>query len=126
MRYSGINGVKFEALIAVKPTTIKSKIAKTFKITKPFSTRAALETPRLIKIETKRIETREMTSMIPPLLPNAFDNEFGSLRPNGAISARKLAESPDPTKARAMKYSARSAHPATQPQNSPKTTLIHE
>ncbi len=59
-------------------------------------------------------------------MPKALDNDAGSFQPNGAIRALKLAESPEPTKAKAMKYSARRAHPATQPQNSPKTTLIHE
>ena len=67
-----------------------------------------------------------MISITPPLVPNALDKAAGNFIPNGAIKALKLAESPDPTKARAIKYSARSAHPATQPQNSPKTTLIHE
>ena len=41
----GINGTKLELLIAVKPTKIKNKIAKTFNTTNAFSTRAALETP---------------------------------------------------------------------------------
>ena len=44
----------------------------------------------------------------------------------GAIKALKLADNPDPTKAKAMKYSASRAQPATQPQNSPKITLIQE
>src|SRR5699024_11831248 len=51
----------------------------------------------------------------------AFDNEAGSFQPSGTNNARKLAERPDPTKAKAIKYSANSAQPATQPKNSPNT-----
>ena len=56
----------------------------------------------------------------------ALDKEAGSFNSIGAINALKLAERPDPTNAEAIKYSAKRAHPATQPQNSPNTTLIHE
>ena len=38
----------------------------------------------------------------------------------------KLAEKPDATKATIMKYSAKSAHPATHPKNSSNKTLIQE
>ena len=38
----------------------------------------------------------------------------------------KLAEKPDATKATVMKYSAKSAHPATHPKNSPNKKLIQE
>ncbi len=114
------------AFIAVKPTTIKSKIAKTLRITRRFSTRAACDTPREIKRATKIITTTETISTTPPSVPKAFDNEAGNFQPSGTNNARKLAERPDPTKAKAIKYSANSAQPAIQPKNSPNTTLIHE
>ena len=121
-----MNGVKLLAFKAVKPTTINSKIAKTFRTTSRFSTRAARDTPREISKATRTITTTETRSTTPPSVPKAFDNEAGSFQPSGANNARKFAESPDPTKASAMKYSASSAQPATQPKNSPNTTLIHE
>ena len=60
-----------------------------------------------------------MISMTPPLLPNGLDNDLGKI-PNGAIRPLKLAEKPEATKATAIKYSAKSAQPATHPNNSPK------
>ena len=64
--------------------------------------------------------------MTPPSLPNGFDNALGKLIPSGAISPLKLAEKPDATKATAIKYSAKRAHPATHPKSSPNNTLIQE
>ena len=80
----------------------------------------------LANAATKAITTTETRSTIPPSVPKAFDNDAGSFNPSGAINARKFADNPEPTKANAIKYSARSAQPAIQPKNSPKTTLIHE
>ena len=55
--------------------------------------------------------------MTPPLLPNGLDNDLGKEMPNGAIRPLKLAEKPEATKATAIKYSAKSAQPATHPNN---------
>ena len=52
--------------------------------------------------------------------PNGLDNDLGKEMPNGAIRPLKLAEKPEATKATAIKYSAKSAQPATHPNNSPK------
>lgn len=72
------------------------------------------------------ITTAAMISMTPPSAPNGFDNALGKTIPNGEMSPLRLAENPDATKATAIKYSAKSAQPATQPENSPNKTLIQE
>src|SRR5699024_751638 len=112
--------------MAVKPTMMKVKTAKTFKTTKTFSTLAAPPAPREINHATAAITTTATISTTPPLLPKVLAIAFGKWIPNGSNSPRKLADSPEPTKAKAMKYSANRAQPATQPKNSPNITLIHE
>ncbi|EHO53728.1 hypothetical protein HMPREF9104_00449 [Lentilactobacillus kisonensis F0435] len=66
-------------------------------------------------------------SIRPPLLPvEAAAKLLGNFSPAVEIRPWKLADSPDATKATAMKYSASKAQPAIQPQNSPKITLIQD
>ena len=101
-------------------------IANTFKITKIFSIRAASLIPRDNSKAVKIITMAATISITPPSLPNGLDNAFGNSIPKGLTKPRKLAEKPEATKATAMKYSARSAQPATQPKNSPNSTLIQE
>ena len=91
-----------------------------------FSMRAASVIPLDKSNAVKIITTAAMISIIPPFAPNGADNDVGNLIPNGEISPRKLAEKPEATKATAIKYSANSAQPATQPKNSPNNTLTHE
>ena len=93
-------------------------MANTFNITNTFSIRAASFIPRDNSNAVKIITTAAMISMTPPLLPNGLDNDLGKEMPNGAI--RPLAEKPEATKATAIKYSAKSAQPATHPNNPPK------
>ncbi len=105
---------------------MNNTIANTFKITKTFSTRAVSDIPRDKMIAVIMITTAAMISMTPPSAPNGFDNALGKTIPNGEMSPLRLAENPDATKATAIKYSAKSAQPATQPENSPNKTLIQE
>ena len=105
---------------------MNNTIANTFKITKTFSTRAASVIPRDKMIAVIMITTAAIISITPPSAPNGFDNALGNTIPNGDTSPLKLAENPDATKATAIKYSAKSAQPATQPENSPNKTLIQE
>ena len=92
-------------------------MANTFNITNTFSIRAASFIPRDNSNAVKIITTAAMISMTPPLLPNGLDNDLGKEMPNGAIRPLKLAEKPEATKATAIKYSAKSAQPATHPNN---------
>ena len=105
---------------------MKTKIAATFKITNKFSTAAAPDVPRESKIATKTTTKIAKISTTPPLVPKAADNCTGNLKPSGSKRPCKLAESPEATKATAIKYSASKAQPAIQPKPSPKTTFIQE
>ena len=101
-------------------------MAKTFNTTRAFSIRAASEVPQASRMATSRMTIKATMSIMPPLVPRGLARAAGNFKPTVEINPRKLAESPEATKATAMKYSARSAQPAIQPKPSPKITLIQE
>ena len=118
--------MKLTFCTAVRPTTTNKRIARTFVTTKTFSIFEALDTPQLTIRAASVIAIKAMRSKKPPFTPKGLANAFGSCHPSGVIKARKLAESPEAIKAIPIRYSASSAQPEIQPQNSPKITLIHE
>jgi len=110
--------------MAVKPTPMKIKITNTLPTTSTFSTRAVVFVPRHNKTATIKTANNEAISIIPPF-PAANDpaKAGGKTRLCDPRNSLKFADQPDATKATAIKYSAKSAQPAIQPNTSPKTTF---
>ena len=66
-------------------------------------------------------------SMTPPFpAANEPAKAFGNTKLCDPRNNLKFADQPEATKATAMKYSAKSAQPAIQPNTSPKTTFAQE
>ena len=77
---------------SVNPTITNKTIARTFKITRIFSIRAASLIPRDNNNAVKIITIAATKSIIPPFAPKGLDKDLGNAIPKGDTSPLKLAE----------------------------------